>query len=300
MKALPTMEDAEFAQWISLLESRTGMCLPPERKSFLVTSLAIRMREIGCVDYRHYYQLVTSSPTGVIEWSVLVDRLTIHETRFFRHPSSLDALQEYFIARSEPALGPVSVDVWSAGCATGEEPYTLAMLIDHQLALRGGEYYIGVSATDISLAALATGRRGVYHQRKLANVPVAFIEQYFIPIDNEHYQVCPSLRERVCFSQMNVTETQRAMGKMDIIFCQNVLIYFNAKRRIQILNNFAASLKPGGILILGPGEIVNWAHAEMEYVRYADALVYRRRPDPILDRAGLSDRDSGAALGYLR
>lgn len=278
MRTLPGMDDAQFAQWVNLLESRTGMCLPVERKSFLLTSLAIRMREIGCADYPSYYHLLTATAAGAVEWSVLVDRLTVHETRFFRHEPSLRLLRDKVLPRAGHITSPLALNVWSVGCASGEEAYTLAMIIDDYLAAQQVEYYLGVSGTDISLAALAAARRGVYTRRKLAGVPPAFIERYFTPLDREHYQVRPELRARVCFTQMNVAALPDvAMGGMDIIFCQNVLIYFNGARRVEILNAMARNLKPGGVLILGPGEIMHWRHPEMEPLRYDSSLAYRKR-----------------------
>lgn len=278
MSVLPAMSDAQFARWAALLEARTGMNLPPERRSFLTTSLAIRMREIGCVDYQSYYDLVTAVPGGVVEWSVLVDRLTVHETRFFRHLPSLRVVEEQFLNCAPAPDGPLRVDAWSVGCATGEEAYTLAMVIDNVLAARGMDYYLSISATDISLAALAAGRRAVYPRRRITEVPPAFLERYFTALGDERYQVCARLRERVCFTHRNVMETQPgALGRMDVIFCQNVLIYFDAPRRARILDMLAASLKPGGLLLLGPGEVLHWPHPDMELVRREQALAYRRR-----------------------
>lgn len=300
MSTLPPMEDDQFARWVALLEQRTGMCLPVERKSFLVTSLAIRMREVGYTDYQHYYELVTSAD-GIVEWSILVDRLTVHETRFFRHPASLRLVRDLVLPRPHELTEGISINVWSAGCATGEEAYTLAMLIDHYLASHQVKYYIGISATDISLASLAAGRRAIYHRRKMSGVPAYFLQEYFTAIDDEHYQVHRRLRERVCFTRMSVLEKQRALGQMDIIFCQNVLIYFDGKRRIEILNNLADSLKLGGVLVLGPGEILNWRRPDIEMVRYENTLAYRRTSLSSASVLGANDAgNKPTTYGYIQ
>ena len=278
LSRVPGMDDAEFAQWADLLEARTGISLPAARKSFLVTSLTLRMREIGCPDYGRYYALVTAGPGGAVEWSVLVDRLTVHETRFFRHPASLALLARHLKARCAQ-LGPLSINAWSAGCATGEEAYSIAMVIEQQFSTHRGEHYFGVTGADISLAALDAARRGVYHRRRLLALEPGQMERCCTQVDAEHYQVCERLRERVCFTRMNMLEPLApTFGGMDVIFCQNVLIYFSRRRRTEILNKIAQCLSPGGLLVLGPGEIVQWSYPGLERVVYEDTLAYYRTP----------------------
>lgn len=278
LHGVPGMDDAEFARWAELLEARTGISLPAARKSFLITSLALRMREIGCPDYSRYYTLVTSGPGGAVEWSVLVDRLTVHETRFYRHPGSLALLARHLKARCA-RLGPLSINAWSAGCATGEEAYSIAMVIEQQFSTHRGEHYFGVTGTDISLAALAAARRGEYHRRRLLTLEPSQMERWFTQVDSEHYQVCESLRKHVCFARMNMLEPLApTFGGMDVIFCQNVLIYFSRRQRTEILNKIALCLCPGGLLVLGPGEIVQWSYPGLERVVYEDTLAYYRTP----------------------
>lgn len=279
--SLPEMSELEFGRWTRLLEQRTGMTLPSERKSFLLVNLHQRMREIRAANYQDYYYFLTSGASdGFIEWAHLVDRLTVHETRFFRHHSSLDLIEKKFLPQLSDN-GAVTLNIWSAGCATGEEAYTLAILLDQYFTNRGQRAYFAVTGTDISRATLTAARRGIYHRHKLANVPPALLQRYFTFVDNSHYQISAGLRKRVCFIQMNFIEMQQAtLGKMDIVFCQNVLIYFSKERRVQILNSLVEKLKPGGFLVIGPGEIMQWQHPHMERVRHEDTLVYRHVTQP--------------------
>lgn len=119
------MTDRQFELWCKLLEERIGMQLPASRRSYLQTSLGIRMRELGMTSYENYYRLVLDGAAGMIEWSTLVDRLTVQETRFFRDPSSCRLVQDYIQSKKkrEGAL-----NIWSVGCSTGEEPYSLAII----------------------------------------------------------------------------------------------------------------------------------------------------------------------------
>jgi len=280
LDTMPSMDDELYLKWRYLLEQRTGMILPDERRSFLVTSLAIRMREIGQPCFQAYYDAIHDGHVGAIEWMVLVDRLTVHETRFFRHMSSVEMIREMLLpdlmSVDEP---PKSLNIWSVGCSTGEEPYTLAMVFDHFKQTDHCDYYFGITASDISAASLATGRKGVYHSRKLRDVDRELRDKYFQRVDDTRYEIVSELRKRVCFAQLNVLEMEKIpVGKMHIIFCQNMLIYFDKDRRIEILNNLVDHLLPGGILILGAGEILGWYPPTLEKVDYNDTLAFRRLP----------------------
>jgi len=273
------MDDDQFTLWQALLKQRIGMMMPYERKSFLVTNLGIRMREIGCSDYQEYYDLLHSGRSGSVEWSLLVDRLTVHETRFFRHKSSLSFISKYFLPEwVERAAEPYTVNVWSVGCATGEEPYTLAIVIDQYMKEKNIESYMGIIASDISLTSIAVGRRGVYHERKLREMDSEARDTYMTRVGEKQYQVNKDMRQRICFTYMNVLEIGKApVGKMDLIYCQNLLIYFDQERRNKIINGLTEHLLPGGIIVLGSGEVLGWQHPELEKIPYEKILAYRRK-----------------------
>jgi chemotaxis protein methyltransferase CheR/type IV pilus assembly protein PilK len=274
---LPEMDDHQFGQWMDLLEKRTGTVLPPERKSFLVTNLGLRMREIGCATYQEYYDML-AGVQGLKEWNTLVDRITVHETRFFRHPSSLELVQEYVTHKPlDENAGHVSVQAWSVACSTGEEAYTLAMVIDQAFKQRGDASYFGITATDISPASLITGRKAVYSERRMKDIEASLLEEYFLPVEKDQYQVDDYLRKRICFARMNVMDiVNEPVGKMDIIYCQNLLIYFDRSTRTEIVKNMARHLLPGGLLILGSGEMLNMQHPELEKIKHPRVLAYRR------------------------
>ncbi len=276
---LPDLDDQQFIQWATLLEERVGVVVPAERKSFLVTGLKLRMQEIGCADYQEYYQRMRHS-SGAQEWSMLVDRLTVHETRFFRHKSSLRLVTEQVLPAA-PAAGDDAhtLQAWSVGCATGEEAYSLAMLIDAHFRALGGRYFFGITGTDISRPALEKARNGIYARRRLTDIPLGLQAVYCVELENERFQIHPELRNRVCFTQLNALLAGAApYAKMDLIFCQNLLIYFERERREHIARQLAEQLRPGGVLVLGPGELVGWQHPQLERVRQPDTLAYRRLP----------------------
>ena len=275
------MDDGMFQHWQEMLEERIGITIPVERRSFLVTSLDQRMSEVGCHSYGEYMRLLEDGPHGAVEWELLVDHLTVHETRFYRDSAALQLLEDQFfrfIGRDDESR--TNIDVWSVGCATGEEPYSLAIALDDYLLNHELENYFSVTATDISRASLATARQGIYHRNRLRNLPVKLLRRYFLPYDLDHYRLSRTIRDRVCFTLMNLVDVGDAsLGKMDIIFCQNVLIYFKRERRAEIANSLVEHLRPGGLLILGAGELVKWRHERLVQIPNEDVVAFRRLPD---------------------
>ena len=273
-----TMDEAQFERWAALLEQRTGIHLPARRRSFLVSSLNIRMQELGIDDYESYFEYLTTGKRGVVEWEILVDRLTVHETRFYRDDQALRVVREHareWLAEHESSRE--RFELWSVGCATGEEAYSLAILLDDLFMHSNSQAYLGITATDVSSASLTAGRQAIYHRNRIKNLPQDLQEYYFEELDELHVRVIPELQRRVCFMRQNLLQLDNSrIGQMDIIFCQNVLIYFPRERRIQILDYLVEHLKPGGLLVLGAGEIIDWHNPITTSESRQGVLAYRR------------------------
>lgn len=277
--ALPTMREDQFSRWVALLEKRTGIVVPETRREFLVTSLRARMRETGHQSFDSYYEELQSGPKGAIEWATLVDRLTVHQTHFFRHQPSLDYIGSTWL-RALVVRGDWdgSVHAWSLGCATGEEAYSLAMVLDAGLKRLGRRALFGVNATDVSQPALNVGRAGIYPRSRLKEIPAELAAEYTRPLDGEQFEIVENLRKRVGFSIFNLLDLARApLKRLDLIYCQNVLIYFARERRAELLAALAELLKPGGLLLLGPGEVLNFTHPRLERVPARNLLAYLGR-----------------------
>lgn len=259
LKTTPNLSDEQFERWSRLLEERIGMKVALHQRSFLQIQISRRIRELGLDDYEQYFQRVTDGLQGTMEWAQLVDRLVVRETSFFRERDSLEYIGQLLTRRiKDKCLGDV-VDVWSLGCATGEEPYSLAMVIQDSFEQAGMNPYFGITASDISMQALQIAREGVYSSRKLEAFSADQKSRYFNPAEPGFYKVIDSLRERICFSVGNLLNlADMPVVPMDIIYCQNVMIYFSRHRRINILDELAQRLKPGGVLIIGVGEVVEW------------------------------------------
>lgn len=277
LQPLADMTATEFRDWQTLLEERTGVVLNERRRSFLQTNLSARMRELGVMDYATYYRQVTDGPRGAVEWSTLLDRLTVQETRFFRHRPSFEVLESYLRERLQQGVTQ-PWELWSVGCASGEEPYSLA--ISAAEVLRESEHpdHFGVTGTDISLNALSKARDGQYGARRLEQLDADLCQRYFLAQDDGRFKVVPNLAARVCCARLNVLELAKApMSGMDVIFCQNLLIYFRRWRRREILNRLAERLVPGGLLVVGVGEVAGWQHPELIPVADERVLAFTRK-----------------------
>lgn len=279
LQAAPDLSDHQFAQWSKLLEDRAGICLSDQQRVFLQTQVTMRMRELGYSDYTQYLNKVTDGVSGMLEWSVLIDRLVVKETSFFRHQPSVDFIRDYVLKRNSvvPA-NDENLEVWSVGCSSGEEPYTVAMVLSDAFEYAQKEPYFGVTATDISRAALSLARAGIYPQRKVEMMEGQYSTRYFSRQEGNRYQIKQELKDRVCFNQGNILNINDMPAiPMDIVFCQNMLIYFRKWLRHEIMNAFAQRLKPGGVLVIGLGEVVDWVHPDMERLPNDDVQAYQRK-----------------------
>lgn len=272
------LDDAQFERWVRLLEARTGVIVPPERKPFLETGLRRRMREIGLTRFDAYYEQLHEGIRGAVEWASLVDHLTVHETHFFRHQPSIDLISQQWLpdwlARAAP---DASLHALSVGCATGEEAYTLALMLDVEMARTEPVRRFGITATDVSQAALSVARAAQYPVQRLAEIPRAYRDGVEMREDGDHFRIKEALHRRVGFACVNLLHASRApLRKLDIIYCQNVLIYFARERRAEMLDALADLLQPGGLLVLGPGEAPGWDHSRMRRVGGPQTLAFLR------------------------
>ena len=280
MQTTTTIDDEEFALWVKLLGRRIGLRDTTIRKSFLLQSVETRLRKCGIASRRAYFDLLQAYEGNDEEWDSLIDLLPLHETRFMRHASSLTLLADYVQQRcAVEKTRPAMLTAWSAGCSTGEEVYSLAIVMDQVLAPYSPRPSINVIGSDLSRNSLKMARVGRYHRRQLSNLSAAQIAHYFDPADGDVFIVKPSLRERTQFLPVNLREldgTHGLVGPVDIVFCQNVLIYFDSVERERIVNQLAGHVAPGGVLVLGGGELLRWNRPDFKRIATDDTLVYRK------------------------
>ena len=275
--ALAGMDDAVFASWVDLLEARTGVVVAPQRKPFLVSAVRARMREVGYASFEQYFQHIRAPGAGAVEWATLVDRLTVHETRFFRHQASFDVIARRWLPE-HLAAGGGNLHAWSVGCASGEEAWSLAMVLHHGLAQAGGKAHFGVTASDVSAAAVAAARTAVYRSERIEEIPPLYRGTYVEMRGENAFSPVTGLRKRVAFARVNLLEAAAApLQRLNLVFCQNVLIYFSRERRRELLDGLAGLLEPDGLLLIGPGEVTAWNHPALARVAWQGTLAYQRR-----------------------
>lgn len=276
---VPVMDEVEFQRWVRLLEARTGVTVPLERMPFLVTGLRRRMRETGHAQFDQYYEELLDGARGAMEWAALVDHLTVHETHFFRHPPSLQLVRDEWLPgwlESTPA--DQTLHALSVGCATGEEAWTLAIVFDAALSQVVPQRRFGITATDVSQPALAVARQARYPLARVGEIPHIYRNDNIEDAGDE-FRIVERLRKRVGFACVNLLHASRApLRQLDLIYCQNVLIYFARERRGELLDGLARLLRPNGLLVLGPGEVTNWNHPQLKRTGGRQTLAYVRVP----------------------
>ncbi|WP_049631427.1 protein-glutamate O-methyltransferase CheR [Cellvibrio sp. pealriver] len=266
LRTLPTLTEDQLLQWGKLLEERTGIQLVFQQKAWLESQMNSRMRDQGYEDYDAYFNFVSGETIEAkLEWSRLIDRIAVKETSFFRHRESIEYVRNYLQQKINNHALNTSFDIWSLGCATGEEAYSLAMVVNDCFELAAINPYYGITAMDISSSALATGRKGRYSKRRVEQVKPDEVKRYLQVCTDGSYEVVSKLRDRVCFTHANIIHArQLPQVSVDVIFCQNLLVYFRRWLRRDVLNALAERLKPGGLLIVGLGEVVDWEHPKMQ------------------------------------
>ena len=251
------LTDKEFNQLSAFIYKEVGITLPPGKKIMLEARLQKRLRANNMLDYKHYLSFVFS-PEGVDqELHHLIDCVTTNTTDFFREPQHFEFLRQNILPEWFADVGRLrALGLWSAGCSTGMEPYTLAMVMN-EFAEKNLGFHFNILATDISTEVLRTASRGVYELERVAPVPMELKKKYFLRSKDSAkplVKVTRNLRELINFGRLNFMEEFHFDNPNDIIFCRNVVIYFDKPTQETLFNKFSRSLRKGGYLFIGHSE----------------------------------------------
>ena len=243
--------------WCDLILRRSGLAFRSARLPEVMGIVRDQAKARGLASESAYYHMLSKADSGA-EWDPLIERLINHESSFFRHPPSFEALQRHILPELlESRPRGSRMNFWSAGCSTGQEAYSLAMIAMHEEALKGE---FTVWGGDISRYAVDIARRGRYGPRAAATVPDAYRHRFLIAVDTgstTEYDVVDELRQRTRFMVTNLVGNDGFSVNHDVIFCHNVLIYFSPAAVTQAVAFLASRLTLGGYLLLGPGEAPN-------------------------------------------
>lgn len=283
----PSLSPDEFRLLRELINRFCGITFSDDALYVFERRLRERVRELGLDDFTQYYQHLRYHPNAKAEIEAAVDALVTNETYLFREEYQLRAFRQEILPELRERLGREgrrNLTVWSAGCSTGEEVYTLAILVEDSDLFRGWD--VRIFGNDISRRVLATARRATYGASSFRAMPQRF-ERYFEQVGDAR-QVVPHIRAMCHFGHLNLLERDRSalIGRADAIFCRNVLIYFDERARRQVIDTFYERLSPGGYLLLGHSESLLNSTTAFELVHLSSDMVYRRPRVRGLDEEG--------------
>lgn len=247
----------EFEHFRTLIYDESGISLNEQKQSLLESRLAKRLRELGLETFSQYYDKVTVDPTQE-EFTRMLDLISTNKTDFFREPKHFDFLRDVIL----PELMPQKrIRIWSSACSTGEEPYTIAMTLFEGVH-NPLEWDFKILASDLSTRVLAKASAGVYDEDRFRDVPPTMLRRHFLRGCGESkgcYKVKPHLASMIRFRRLNLMDDDFPIkNPLDLIFCRNVMIYFDRPTQETLVNKFYRYLKPGGYLFIGHSESLQW------------------------------------------
>ncbi len=273
------LQAREFRRLAEFIQGELGIKMPDVKLTMIEARLQKRLRTLEMQSFAEYIEFVFSPAGEQGELINMIDVVTTNKTDFFREPSHFEHLVKHALPALERESGAGTrrpLGVWSAGCSTGEEPYTLGMVLD-DYGTRLGQFDFFILATDISTRVLHAAQAGIYDQSKLEPVPPAMMKRYVMRSKDRSKQmarIVPELRERVHFRRINFMDEDFGFReRMDVIFCRNVVIYFDRPTQERLLNKFARHLEPGGFLFMGHSETITGLDVPF---RAVGSTVYRR------------------------
>lgn len=241
----------DFAQVRRLIHSHAGICLSEAKVDMVYSRLARRLRATGLTSFQDYLALLNSGDAA--EWEAFVNALTTNHTSFFREAHHFDLLRDFLRTRRERPI-----TIWSAAASTGEEPYSIAMTVLEVLG--DGGQGVQIMASDLDTQVLQKARAGIYPMERVARLDTRRLERFFLKGSGSQeglVKVKPALQEMISFFQLNLLDAQWAVrGPLDVIFCRNVMIYFDKPTQYRILQRMKPLLKADGLLFLGHSEAI--------------------------------------------
>jgi len=266
----------EFRLLRDLIYEHAGLHYDDDAMFLFERRLVDRVEALGLDDFYTYYKYLRFDPRGPGELEEAIERLTTKETYFFRQEYQLRAFRDQLLPElAQTNAARKRLGIWSAGCATGEEAYTIAILLLESGLFRNWD--VKVVGSDICRGSVAAARRGIYREAAFRTTQHEIRTQYFANV-GEGAEVAPELKKICHFGQLNLMDGARALmvGQVDVIFCRNVLIYFDMKSRRRVIDGFYERLVPGGYLLLGHSESLLNVSTAFELVHLREDLVYRK------------------------
>lgn len=276
MYGIAALTDKEFRRFSELIQAKCGIKISASKKQMLEARLHKRLRSLGMTSFPDYCAYLFSREGMDKELILLIDAVTTNKTDFFREPAHFDYLCKKLVPEFMSSGAGRRLRLWSAGCSSGEEPYTLAMVLS-ECSRNFDGFGFTILATDISTRALEKARQGIYEAERAAPVPWEMKRKYFMTSRDRNkglVRIVPEVRSLVRFSRLNLVQDDFGLTESkDVIFCRNVIIYFDRPTQEKLLNQFCRHLSPNGYLFLGHSETLSGLEAPLVRV---ESTIYRK------------------------
>ncbi len=272
------MSQAQFTQLARIIYDRSGIHFPDAKKYILESRLSHRLGELELDNFDQYIALLSMGPYQQDEFQEMFNRITINETSFFRNDAQLDVFEKRVLPELLEARARTKrLRIWSAACSTGDEPFTIAILIHRTLGVRLPDWKIEILGTDISERALNVAMEGKYTSYSIRTTPKLVLDKYF-STDGRNYTLKPEIRSMVSFEKHNLKDRLAAKrhGTWDVIFCRNVLIYFDDAMKKQVVNMFSEQLADDGTLFIGHSERIKDISDRFEQMPIPQGFCYTK------------------------
>jgi chemotaxis protein methyltransferase CheR len=261
--------DADFDQYRNLIYNESGIHFTATNRSILESRLKERLREKNLPSVRVYFDTISKDKE---ELKNFLDSITTNLTRFFRNQAHFDALEKFVVPELlKIKKGSTILKIWSAGCSTGEEPYTIAMLLSEILP---PPWKFEIVASDISLKCLMAGKEGFYADSRITGIPEPYLKKYFDKVEGG-YKVRADLMSKIRFDYHNL-KNDSGLRNLDIVFCRNVIIYFDEAAQNAVINRFWDSMASKSFLFIGHSESLFGMDTKFEFVKTQWATLYRK------------------------
>ena len=274
-----SLSEQAFSRLRDFIYRQTGIYFPDNKKYFLENRLYQRLKALKLKDFDTYVHKIQNGLMNG-ELQHLINQITVNETFFFRNEAQLEALERGVFpplleqARHRPGR---AVRIWSAACSTGEEPYTIAILLREKFRHLLADIRLEILATDINSQVIQKARQGYYREYAVRKIAPEWLQRYFRPHGN-FFQIVPEIRRMVHFRQMNLMDrlAMQQIRGMDVIICANVLLYFDERSKRQVVNSLYDSLNPGGYLLLGYSESLYGISHAFKPVHFSKTILYKK------------------------
>lgn len=265
------MTDEEFITLTTFVKKKYGIDLTKKR-TLIEGRLTNELKQRGFPSFKAYFDVLFKDDSGN-EVITLLNKLTTNLSYFMRENKHFEFLQKQVLPYFEKSRRN-ELRIWSAGCSTGQEAYNTAMFIDEYFGPRKKNWDTRILATDISMKAMSKAKAAIYTEEEIKDIPSAWKSKYFNALPDGRFQICERLRNEVIFRPLNLMEPFQFKKPMDLIFCRNVMIYFDAPTKQKLVDKFYDWTSPGGFLFIGHSESINNEHSRYTYIQPA---IYQKK-----------------------